>query len=283
MTYILPNFFIENKNDKLLTIDNLFCLNYSTKQKNDFVSVRVTMHCMIILLDGAKVIHLKDKNINVSSNEICFLTQNNYFMSERLTNDLQYKSVIVYFDDKFIFDLLRKYNIEINKTTKNTVVKINYVDDLLFKSNVLLFQEYIDKRLTNNLLKLKIEEMILHSLRLNKKSFESFIHSITTTSQDRIKFILEANIDLIQNLEDMCSLTRLTQNQLRRYIQKEYNLTPKLWLDTKRLEKATLMLKNTNQTISDISTECGYSSVSWFIAQFKKQYNLTPKEFRHQI
>lgn len=283
MTYIVPNFFIENNNSNLIKIDNLFCLNYITKQKSDFISVRTTMHCMIILLDGSKVIHLKDTDININSNEMCFLTQNNYFMSERITTDSNYKSLIIYFDDKFIFDLIQKYKIKINSTNENHIIKLDYSQDILLKSNISLFQEYIDKKLDNNLLILKIEEIILHSLRINKNLFSSFIQSITSTSQDRIKFILESNIDLIQTLDDMCSITRLTQNQLRRYIKKEYNLTPKVWIDTQRLEKATLMLKNTNKTITNISTECGYSTVSWFISQFKKQYNQTPKEFRHKI
>lgn len=283
MTYIVPNFFIENNNSNLIKIDNLFCLNYITKQKSDFISVRTTMHCMIILLDGSKVIHLKDTDININSNEMYFLTQNNYFMSERITTDSNYKSLIIYFDDKFIFDLIQKYKIKINSTNENHIIKLDYSQDILLKSNISLFQEYIDKKLDNNLLILKIEEIILHSLRINKNLFSSFIQSITSTSQDRIKFILESNIDLIQTLDDMCSITRLTQNQLRRYIKKEYNLTPKVWIDTQRLEKATLMLKNTNKTITNISTECGYSTVSWFISQFKKQYNQTPKEFRHKI
>ncbi|VAY86242.1 Transcriptional regulator, AraC family [hydrothermal vent metagenome] len=283
MTYIVPNFFIENNDNNLFKIDNLFCLNYITKQKNDFISIRTTMHCMIILLDGSKVIHLKDADVSINSNEICFLAQNNYFMSEKIIANLSYKSLIIYFDDKFIFDLMQKYKIKINSTNKNNVIKLNCSQDMLFKSNISLLQEYLHKRLDNNLLKLKIEEIILHSLRINKNLFLSFLYSITSTSQDRIKFILESNIDLIQTLDDMCSITRLTQNQLRRYIKKKYNITPKVWIDAKRLEKTTLMLKNTNKTITDISSECGYSTVSWFISQFKKQYNQTPKEFRHKI
>jgi AraC-like DNA-binding protein len=238
---------------------------------------------MIILLDGSKVIHLKDTDINVNSNEICFLTQNNYFMSERITTNTNYKSIIIYFDDKFIFDLIEKYKIKLDSTNTNSIIKLDYSLDILLKSNISLFQDYINKKLDNNLLKLKIEEMFLHSLRIDKNLFSSFLGSITSTSQDRIKFIIESNIDLIQTLDDMCSITRLTQNKLRRYIKIEYNLTPKVWIDTKRLEKATLMLKNTEKTITDISTECGYSTVSWFISQFKKQYKQTPKEFRYKV
>ena len=150
-------------------------------------------------------------------------------------------------------------------------------------ANIKIFQQYLEKKFDENLLKLKIEEILLQALRLNNHKIHSFINSVLSTSSDRTSFILESNIDLIQTLDDMCSITRLTPNQMRRYLKKEYSLTPKTWIDTKRLEKAVLMLKNTNKIITDISTECGYSTVSWFISQFKKQYNQTPKEFRHKI
>ena len=282
MTYVVPNFFIEN-NHNVIKIDNIFCINYTTNKKSDFISVRTTMHCMVVLLNGFKTIHSKDKDININSNEICFLTQNNYFMSEKFTKDSNYKSFIIYFDDKFIFELIQKYKIKTTTQTQTNIIKLNYSHDILLKENISLFQKYMDTKIDNNFLKLKIEEIILHSIRIDKDSFSSFIKSILLTAQDRISFILESNIDLIFSIDDMCILTRLTENQLRRYIKKMYSLTPKTWIDAKRLEKATLFLTTTNKTITDISTECGYSTVSWFISQFKKHYNQTPREYRHKI
>ncbi len=283
MTYIVPNYFIENNYSNLIRIDNLLCLNYITKNKNDFINARTTMHSVVILLDGSKIVHMNSQDISVSCDEICFLTQNNYYISERITNNSKYKSLIIYFDDRFIFDLISKYNLTINTKEQQNIIKINYKKDVLINNTVNIFQEYLKNKLDTNLLKLKIEEIFLQVFRLNNMVLSKFINSILSTSKDRTKFILESNIDLIQNIDDMCSLTRLSQNQLRRYIKKEYSLTPKVWIDTKRLEQATLMLKNTNKTITDISTTCGYSTVSWFISQFKKQYNQTPKEFRHKI
>lgn len=283
MTCVLPNFFLENEEKNILKIDDLLCVKYTSKHRSDFISVRTTMHCMIILLEGSKIIHQEDDDININTNEICFLTQNNYFMSERIVENLEYKSLIIYFDDKFIFDFLLKYKIELNSTNRNKIISLDYSKDSLLKSNISLFHEYVDKNLDNTFLKLKVEEILLHSLRVNKNLFSSFIYTLSETSQNRIKFILESNIDLIQNLDDMCSITRLSENKLRRYIKKEYNLTPKSWIDKKRFEKAVLMLKNTEKTISEISSDCGYSTVSWFISQFKKQYNQTPKEFRYKI
>jgi len=283
LTHVLPNFFLEDKTTEFTKIDDLLCFNYINKNKSDFISVRTVMHCMIILIDGSKIIHLENSNVNINAGEICFLTQDNYFMSERLVNNTNYKALIIYFDDKYIFDTLLKYKIEINTIEKKNIVKLNYKKNTLINANVQLFQDYISQELDTNLLKLKIEEIFLHALRINPLLLSSFINEITSKSQDRIKYILESNIDLIQTLNDMCELTRLSQSQIRRYIKKQYNLTPKVWIDTRRFQKATLILKNTNKTITDISTECGYATVSWFISQFKKQYNQTPKEYRQKM
>jgi AraC-like DNA-binding protein len=241
------------------------------------------MHCIIIVLEGQKIVHLKDEDIIFTKGEICFLTQYNYFMSYRIANDEGYSSLIVYFDDSFIFDLLDKYKIKNTSIKEQNIIKINGIQDSFLQDNISLFRQYIERNLDTRLLKLKVEELLLHALRLNKNAFSDFLYSITSTSPDRNRFILEANIDLLQNIDDMCHLTRLSQNQLRRYIKKHYNLTPKVWIDTQRLEKATLLLKNTNQSITDISLDCGYSTVSWFISQFKKHYKMTPKEFRYKI
>jgi len=282
LTYIVPNTFIENKDVNLRVLDNLYALNYRTQKKSDFISFRTTMHCFIILLEGSKVIHFKDQDFFVEENEVCFLTQNNYFMSERLAKNSQYKSLVIYFDDKFIFEFLEKHKIEVLSSSQEDIVNVKYLDDTFLKNSIEMLKEYSNENLSTSLLKLKIEEILLHTLRINKRNFHAYLQAIKRTSGNRNKFILESNIDLIQNLDDMCKLTRLSPNQLRNYIKQEYKLSPKVWLDKKRLEQASMMLRNTDKTISQIASDIGYSTVSWFISQFKKHYSITPKEFRYK-
>lgn len=257
-------------------------MNYICKKQDSSIYARTTMHFISVLLEGKKTVHLKDENIIVNSKEICFFTQNNYFMSERLVENKTYKSLVIYFDDNFIFDFINKYNIDINIKEQSDIGVISYKKDSLFSTCVDTFQEYIDKNFDENLLKLKIEEIFLNAIRVDKEFVFSYFNKILSTSQDRIKFILESNIDLIHSLSDICALTRMTESKVRTYIKKNYNQTPKVWIDTKRLEKAVLLLKNSEDSISDISTSCGYSTTSWFISQFKKYYNITPKEFRQK-
>ena len=95
------------------------------------------------------------------------------------------------------------------------------------------------------------------------------------------EYITENSCD-INNIEDMCKLTRLNSKALRKEMQRLYSQNPKEWLDKKRLEKSVLMIKNTDKSISNIATSCGYASVSWFIIQFKKYYKITPLSFSEQ-
>lgn len=110
----------------------------------------------------------------------------------------------------------------------------------------------------------------------------SFLNQIVNTKPSRIKYILESNLDIINNVSDMCKLTRLSDSMLRKEMIRLYNQKPKQWLDKQRLKKAIVMLKNTNKSISDIATSCGYSTVSWFIIQFKKYYKTTPFSYREE-
>ncbi len=282
MTYIVPNYFLENNYKNLTKIDTLLCLHSIKKTENDFVDARNTMHSMNILIAGSKIIHTKDENITVNANEICFLTQNNYYMSERMTKQSQYESMILYFDDAFVLEFMKKYKIRPSNTQEKSWLQVSYEKDRCFLETVRQFEVYLDKKLPMELLKLKVEEIFLQTLRLYPKSFYSFFNAILNNTEARILYILESNIDMIETIEDMCRLSRLTPNQLRRYIKKHTHTTPKLWIDAKRLQKALLLVKNSDKNVTEIATDCGYATSSWFISQFKKEYGMTPKELRKE-
>ena len=282
MTYIVPNYFLENNYKNLTKIDTLLCLHSIKKTENDFVDARNTMHSMNILIAGSKIIHTKDENITVNANEICFLTQNNYYMSERMTKQSQYESMILYFDDAFVLEFMKKYKIRPSNTQEKSWLQISYEKDRCFLETVGQFEVYLDKKLPMELLKLKVEEIFLQTLRLYPKSFYSFFNAIVNSTEARILYILESNIDMIETIEDMCRLSRLTPNQLRRYVKKHTHTTPKLWIDAKRLQKALLLVKNSDKNVTEIATDCGYATSSWFISQFKKEYGMTPKELRKE-
>jgi AraC-like DNA-binding protein len=57
-------------------------------------------------------------------------------------------------------------------------------------------------------------------------------------------------------------------------------MTPILYLNWIRIEKAKDLLENTDTSISEISELIGFQSIHYFSRYFKKKENCTPTEYR---
>ncbi|MFK2821552.1 helix-turn-helix domain-containing protein [Arcobacter sp. YIC-80] len=279
---VLPNFIFENR-DKYKIIENKnIILAKSLIYKNEKMLLRNNMHLMILLIKGGKLLHLQKKDIKINSNDILFLSQGNYFMSEIEGHNYDFESIQVFFDDNYIFDFINKYHLKINNNIETKILNIKKDDytNLCIDSINLYFTNNFNNQ--EKLINLKLDELFLY-LFINKKfNFDTFLNDILSRKTSRVKYILESNMDIIFNIEDMCKLTRLNSKALRKEMNRVFNQNPKEWLDKNRLAKAVYLLKNSEKSISEISVEVGYSSVSWFIIQFKKYYKITPLKFREQ-
>ena len=68
--------------------------------------------------------------------------------------------------------------------------------------------------------------------------------------------------------------------KLETLIKKTYNQTPVNYILSKRLEKADLMLHNSNISIKDIAYIVGFKTTSYFCTSYKKKYGKTPMDNR---
>lgn len=281
-TAVLPEYIFQNKDKyKIIQTKNII-LAKSNRLKKDKICLRNSMHLMILLLEGGKILHLKDKDEKIDNSKILFLSQNSYFMTEFLGKKDKFESILIYFNDEAVLNFIKKYDISLKKVEDKYFLNLdkNSLLDLSIKS----LNQYFDYTIENQeyLAQLKFEELLLYSYSKDKEAFSGFLNTILKTKPTRIKLILESNIDILQSVEQMCKITRLNQKALRVQMQKMYKQNPKQWLDNQRLLKAQNLLRNSDETISSIATSCGYSTVSWFINQFKKKFDCTPFEYRNK-
>lgn len=64
---------------------------------------------------------------------------------------------------------------------------------------------------------------------------------------------------------------------------KHYGCTPKSYISFLRLKKAQHLLKSTNMSVGEISSECGFSDILYFCRFFKSHCNMTPTEFKKAV
>ncbi len=282
MIITLPNYIFENKHLYQIINDDSVIASKSSIYKKDMISLRNSMHLVMLLVNGRKSLCLGNGEISIDANDILFLSQGNYFMGEILGDKNDFEVILIYFDDKYVFDFINKYNISLPQTDQ--IDTLHITRDKYMQDCIQILDKYFESDINNSLalVKLKLEELFLYSLSKDKKKFITFLNKIMKTKSSRTKYILEENLDIINSVDDMCKLTRLNSKALRKEMIRLYNQNPKEWLDKRRLLHATLLLKNSKESVSKIATSCGYSSVSWFITQFKKYYKTTPLLYREQ-
>ncbi|WP_294951717.1 AraC family transcriptional regulator [Sulfurovum sp.] len=279
MTVTIPNYLIEKKEPTLMQLDDNLYIERMHSHTGK-VLVRNTMHGLTLIQSGHKEVQMNGRNFKIEKDHAIFFAQGNYF-TNRNSND--YRSLTFFFDDRYIIEFLKKYSIHPHCKAHHIKVvnyaKHDHVSPFLDSIISTLHQK---KAYHSALLKLKFELLLLEFYHSFTAQMDTFFQHILQTSKERMRYILEENIDILYTVRDMQQLMRMSPSQFHRQFQKHFRETPKTWIDKKRMEKARFLLATTDKSITQIACDCGYSTASWFIVQFKKYCKSTPKQYREE-
>jgi AraC-like DNA-binding protein len=81
-------------------------------------------------------------------------------------------------------------------------------------------------------------------------------------------------------LEILSSRLGLSRRQTERLLKDQYGKTFQQKRTEARMSAATVLLRSSSQSISDISDQLGYSSVEHFSNAFRKYWDMGPRDFR---
>ena len=91
---------------------------------------------------------------------------------------------------------------------------------------------------------------------------------------------IKQNLSKDITIDQLSALTFLDKSYLIRIFKKEFGKTPYKMLIDLRLEKARDIILATDTTVYETAEHCGYKTPSFFIAEYKKKYGLTPEQDR---
>lgn len=84
-------------------------------------------------------------------------------------------------------------------------------------------------------------------------------------------------------LKDIADSVNISISSCNDVFQKQIHLSPISYLLQYRLYQSRKMLYSTSIPINEIAFRCGFSSPSYFIECFRKEYMITPKKFRNTV
>ncbi len=117
---------------------------------------------------------------------------------------------------------------------------------------------------------------------------ERLIATLEQNQPEEAVFMQKINALIKVNLEHedfdtnaLCKKMSLSRTQLFRRLKCLIKQAPANYIKLKRLQRAKELLETTDYTISQITFQTGFQTVSHFTKVFKKQYGIPPTVFRH--
>ncbi|SHJ09634.1 AraC family transcriptional regulator [Pseudozobellia thermophila] len=96
-----------------------------------------------------------------------------------------------------------------------------------------------------------------------------------------LRYISE-NLHTQLRVQDLARLCHLNTDHFSRLFLQECGIRPLKYIQTRRIERAQLLLWTTNQTLEEIAHKVGMGNFSYFSKTFKKITGTTPGKYRKQ-
>jgi len=96
----------------------------------------------------------------------------------------------------------------------------------------------------------------------------------------RAKDLVDARYSEQITVDDMAAAAMLSRAHFSREFSKTFGESPRDYLQTRRLERAAALLRNTDYSIADVCIAVGLRSLGSFTTSFKRTYGKTPSGYR---
>ncbi|MGL1894491.1 MAG: AraC family transcriptional regulator [Spirochaetaceae bacterium] len=240
--------------------------------------------CFLFVNSGEISVRSQDDYMNLDKNTALLGKCLNYFfeMNRQLKQKqkgIEVLGIILYPD---IVEELFEFDLENYTYTVNFNLKQIEVDKLMIN-----FRESINLLLDNPeladelMIKNKLKEFILLLTKSQRAPSQyDFLSAMFKPNNVHFKTTISHNIYSNLTIDEMSHLCHLSTSSYKRKFKEVFNETPQKYIVNKKIEKAAVLLKNSNLRVSEIAYEIGFDSLSTFNRNFVKTFNISPSNYR---
>jgi AraC family transcriptional regulator len=128
---------------------------------------------------------------------------------------------------------------------------------------------------------LAMEGVLLEMLAESARSSHQIYGSKVPSWLRRVRECLEDSYLQAPGLAALAGIAGVHPVHLSREFHKHYHMTVGEYIRQRRIEHAVELLSNSDLSLAQISSTCGFSDQSHFCALFKKHWGMTPAKFRN--
>lgn len=240
------------------------------------------------IVEGERQFFFDNKSYNAYAGDLTILDTNLVHTTCSISSeDKGYNRVILYIDYEKMCEFDRKYpGLDIVSFIHNNygIYHLNEELRIAFLNLYRDIRHELTKKAAGYQSRIEIVTLYwlykLLSLKKDSQQRHPEIRSVKEASAHNISAYLEKNYTSNLSLDAIAEELFMSKYYICRIFKEYTGFTITEYINTLRIKKATQLLEKSCDSISDIATELGFESASYFERTFKKIMNVTPLKYR---
>jgi AraC-like DNA-binding protein len=274
----------KNYNDHAIEANGIVIARYFSVQDHYKAEAYMEQNLLNIILEGKKMLHTQNGDVEVKAGEAFFLSRGEYVMSEVCENG-NYTCLLIFFDENIIAhwltSVLQEMPLPVSMLNAKPEPFCKIELTPIMKSTALSLLPFIEQKpaFVDKILALKLQELLL--LLLGSREGEklvSFFQTLLPRGID-LKVFMEEFFTQNWSIAEFAKRSGRSLSAFKTEFALQLNTSPMKWILDKRVERAHFLIKKGGFSIGEASFRAGFKSQSHFTRLFKERYAQPPKNF----
>lgn len=282
-------------------VENRRVFNLNNCELNVFESyqetyrVPLTFNDMVItsMIRGKKVMHLFDKPaFDYLPGESVIVPANETMVIDfpEAKSDTPTQCIALAVDQGYVNDTLNYLNNYYNSDTDSThnwklqFNQYHFDNDTEVTNliNKLMRVCSSEDRTKNIYADLNLKELLIRLVQ-SQHLVQVSMESSKIANQSRLHYILhfiQEHLTQKISTDNLCKKAYMSRNEFFRWFREQFGITPVDYINKERIKLAKQLLAQKNSTITEVSYQCGFADVNYFVRLFKKTEGVTPGAYK---
>ena len=228
-----------------------------------------------ILLNGSCKLDMEGGSCFLQAGQAIIILPGQYHLPMAVTPDQEKLTVSVNISEGALYQAV------LAAVSKQNIYTLP--EELKILSKSILSESRQNQNFRQELIKIRMAEMVMLLLRQldlqenPKQHPEGKVRSVGV-----IDLYFEANLCKNPKADELAAQLFMSRRQLHRLLVKTYGMGFREKLLSTRMNQAKWLLRHTDKTVSAIVGEVGYAHDSAFLQAFRRQFGITPMEYREK-
>ncbi len=239
------------------------------------------------LLDGNRRYFINHTLYDVTANDIMLVNKGDIHLAQSANPPVKYARCLITFSDQFLNNLGSEFDkdffikifdtkkIHIPDSMQNTFNMLIHKAETKIKQND-IYSQYIAK--------LNILELLVNINKFSTKNNTPLMDDLTVY-EDRIQEVCRYICNYYNkpiSLNEMAKIAYMSPTYFSKKFKRVTGFGFNEYLNNVRIKMATSLLMETQSSITEIATFCGYQDSNYFGDVFKKIIGISPNKYRKE-